>query len=102
MPILATDGNFSTPMVIFNGAQMGYIVQKELPQLDPTSIYACQGAAWMDEHCMLIWVDQIIGPYLVINPSPHGVQLVIHVDPPAEHKAYLHRSGRTGRAAPGR
>src|SRR5215831_20460162 len=26
------------------------------------------------------------------------VGLVIHADPPAEHKAYLHRSGRTGRA----
>ncbi|MEY4396394.1 MAG: hypothetical protein RLZZ40_150 [Actinomycetota bacterium] len=26
------------------------------------------------------------------------VQLVIHVDPPTEHKAYLHRSGRTARA----
>lgn len=27
-----------------------------------------------------------------------GVELVIHVDPPAEPKAYLHRSGRTARA----
>jgi superfamily II DNA/RNA helicase len=26
------------------------------------------------------------------------IELVIHADPPAEHKAYLHRSGRTGRA----
>ena len=26
------------------------------------------------------------------------VVLVVHVDPPAEHKAYLHRSGRTARA----
>lgn len=26
------------------------------------------------------------------------VELVVHVDPPAEHKAYLHRSGRTARA----
>jgi len=26
------------------------------------------------------------------------VRIVIHADPPAEHKAYLHRSGRTGRA----
>ncbi len=26
------------------------------------------------------------------------VLLVVHVDPPAEHKAYLHRSGRTARA----
>jgi superfamily II DNA/RNA helicase/cold shock CspA family protein len=27
-----------------------------------------------------------------------GVDLVVHVDPPVEPKAYLHRSGRTGRA----
>ncbi len=29
------------------------------------------------------------------------VDLVVHVDPPAEHKAYLHRSGRTARAGNG-
>ena len=27
-----------------------------------------------------------------------GIDLVIHADPPAEHKAYAHRSGRTARA----
>jgi len=26
-----------------------------------------------------------------------GIGLVIHADPPAEHKAYVHRSGRTAR-----
>lgn len=26
------------------------------------------------------------------------IELVVHVDPPAEHKSYLHRSGRTARA----
>ena len=26
------------------------------------------------------------------------VELVVHLDPPVEHKAYLHRSGRTARA----
>ena len=26
------------------------------------------------------------------------IALVIHADPPMEHKAYLHRSGRTARA----
>lgn len=26
------------------------------------------------------------------------IELVVHVDPPAEHKAFLHRSGRTARA----
>jgi superfamily II DNA/RNA helicase len=29
------------------------------------------------------------------------IALVIHVDPPTEHKAYLHRSGRTARAGAG-
>ncbi|SCX59606.1 Superfamily II DNA and RNA helicase [Klenkia marina] len=29
------------------------------------------------------------------------VAIVVHVDPPAEHKAYLHRSGRTARAGAG-
>ena len=29
------------------------------------------------------------------------IELVVHVDPPAEHKAYLHRSGRTARAGSG-
>ena len=29
------------------------------------------------------------------------VELVVHVDPPAEHKSYLHRSGRTARAGSG-
>ncbi|BBZ52257.1 DEAD/DEAH box helicase [Mycobacterium heidelbergense] len=27
-----------------------------------------------------------------------NIELVVHVDPPVEHKAYLHRSGRTARA----
>jgi superfamily II DNA/RNA helicase len=27
-----------------------------------------------------------------------GIDLVIHADPPAEHKSYVHRSGRTARA----
>ena len=80
VPILATDGNFLTLMVTFKGVPMETIVQKELPQLDPTSIYACQEAASMDKCCMLIWVDQILGPYLVMNPPPPGVQPVILLD----------------------
>jgi len=27
-----------------------------------------------------------------------GIDLVIHADPPTEHKAYVHRSGRTARS----
>ncbi|RIJ78792.1 DEAD/DEAH box helicase [Nakamurella silvestris] len=29
------------------------------------------------------------------------IELVVHLDPPSEHKAYLHRSGRTARAGAG-
>ena len=34
----------------------------------------------MDERCMLIWVDQILGPYLAVNTPPPGVQPVILLD----------------------
>ncbi len=30
-----------------------------------------------------------------------GIDLVVHADPPAEHKAYVHRSGRTARGGAG-
>jgi superfamily II DNA/RNA helicase len=30
-----------------------------------------------------------------------GIDLVVHADPPAEHKVYVHRSGRTARAGAG-
>ena len=58
-------GGFLTPMIIFKGKPDGLIACCELPTLDPTSIYACQDAAWMDERCMLIWVDEVFGAYLV-------------------------------------
>ena len=35
------------------------------------------------------------------RPRPrhrHAVDIVVHFDPPEDHKAYLHRSGRTARA----
>jgi hypothetical protein len=34
----------------------------------------------MDERCMLIWVDQILGPYLVVNLPPPDIQPVILLD----------------------
>ena len=73
-------GDFLTPMIIFKGRPNGHIVNRELPTLDPTSIYACQDAAWMDERCMLIWVDEVLGAYLVANPPPEGVQPVLLLD----------------------
>jgi hypothetical protein len=75
-------GNFLTPMITFKGKKDGFIARRELPTLDPTSIYACQDAAWMDERCMLIWADEVLAAYLAANPPPEGVQpvllLVVH------------------------
>ena len=73
-------GDFLTPMIIFKGKPDGLIARRELPTLDPTSIYACQDAAWMDERCMLIWVDEVFGAYLVANQPPEGVQPVLFLD----------------------
>jgi len=73
-------GVFLTPMIIFKGKPDGLIACRELPTLDPTSIYACQDTAWMDERCMLIWVDEVFRAYLVANPPPEGVQPVLLLD----------------------
>jgi hypothetical protein len=56
-------GNFLTPMVIFKGKPDGKIVEGELPTFDPTSIYACQDATWMDKRAMFQWVDEVFGAY---------------------------------------
>ncbi len=52
--------NFLTLMIIYKGKPHGHITTRELPKNGPTSIYACQEAVWMDEQCMLIWVEQIL------------------------------------------
>jgi hypothetical protein len=73
-------GDFLTPMVIFKGKPDGMIAQRELPTFDPTSIYACQDAAWMDEKAMHQWVDEVFAAYLAVNPPPEGVIPVLLLD----------------------
>ena len=88
-------GDFLTPMIIFKGKPDGLIARRELPTLDPTSIYACQDAAWMDKRCMLIWVDEVFGAYLVANPPPEGVQPVLLID---SYRCHMMASVRGDRA----
>jgi hypothetical protein len=63
-------GIFLMPMIIFKGKPNGNIAQCELKTFHPTSVYACQDIAWMDKRCMLMWVEEIFGPYLLANPPP--------------------------------
>ena len=58
------------------------------PQRDRNLAAFCDGSAHV-----LVATDVAARGVHVDN-----VELVIHVDPPMEHKAYLHRSGRTARA----
>ena len=73
-------GDFLMPMVIFKGKPNSVIVLRKLPTFDPTSIYACQDAAWMDERAMHQWVDEVFGAYLAANPLPEGVIPVLLLD----------------------
>ena len=41
-------GDFLCPMLIYKGKVTGLIARREFQRHDPTSIYACQAAAWMD------------------------------------------------------
>jgi hypothetical protein len=67
-------------MMIYKGKAMGTIVTREFQHHDPSSLYACQDAAWMDEVCMLRWVNEILKPYLIVNPPPPCIVPVILLD----------------------
>ncbi len=74
------EGNFLRPMLIYKGKSAGDIATRELKHHDPTSVYACQDSTWMDEVCMLRWVDEILKPYLKYNPPPPGIVPLILLD----------------------
>jgi len=67
-------------MMIYKGKAKGHIATREFQHHDPSSLYACQDVAWMDEVCMLRWVDEILKPYLKVNPPPPGIMPVILLD----------------------
>jgi hypothetical protein len=73
-------GDFLMPMIVFKGKPNGEIVTLELINFDNTFIYTFQDVAWMDKRCMLMWIKQILVPYLLANPPPPGIQLVILLD----------------------
>jgi hypothetical protein len=72
--------NVITPMIIFKGKPNGQIACRELPNLDQMSIYECQDALLKDKHCMLVWVDEVLGTYLAANLPPDGMQPVLLLD----------------------
>ena len=41
---------------------------KELPTYPQVMIYTCQDNAWVDERVMLLWVEQVLKPYVIKAP----------------------------------
>ena len=58
---IATDGTLLLSTVVFKqGKQDGRIARMELKSLSTIHHYKCQDNAWMDEHVMLSWVDDVL------------------------------------------
>ena len=49
-----------------------------MPGWDNTFLYACQPNAWMDERCMLLWVDLCLKPHVATIPK--GIIPILFLD----------------------
>ena len=74
---ITASGLVLTPYIIFKGARNGKIAKK-LTKFPKTMAYACQPKAWMDEKCMLDWVDRVLKPHL--NQAPSWVKPLLFLD----------------------
>ncbi|KAI2514125.1 Pogo transposable element with KRAB domain [Fragilaria crotonensis] len=75
---VTASGKVLKPVIIFKGARNGRIVTREFPNYEEDMVYLCQGAAWMDEEAMLVWVDRMLQPY--IETAPPGVMPILFLD----------------------
>jgi hypothetical protein len=66
---IAADGTLLPSTVIFKGKRDGRIAKTELKTFSTIHFYKCQDNAWMDEHVMLSWVDDVLRPYVESAPE---------------------------------
>ena len=59
-----TAGEAFKPMVIFKRTRNSCIVKYEFSSYIVGLLSECQENAWMDEVCMLQWVNNILKPYV--------------------------------------
>ena len=75
---VTASGKMLKPLLIFKGARNGRIVQREFPTFGNDMIFLCQQNAWMDEEAMLVWVDEVLEPY--IRDAPAGILPILFLD----------------------
>jgi hypothetical protein len=75
---VTASGKILTPYLIFKGTRNGRIARNELSTLPNSMHYACQKNAWMDEECMMEWVDKVLKPY--VDKAPDDVVPLLFLD----------------------
>lgn len=75
---VTASGTKLTPFMIFKGALGGKIDARELKTFPEEMKYTVQKNAWMDERAMLMWVDEILAPY--VAGAPDEVEPVLILD----------------------
>ncbi len=63
------DGTVRPLAIIFKGKHDGRIARLEFGTYPAGHHYRCQDAAWMDEHVMLAWVEEVLAPYVATAPD---------------------------------
>ena len=68
-----------TPMLIFKGKPTGHIAKCNKKTLPKDLNYALQDNAWMDEECMIQWVDKVLEPH--VSQAAAGVIPILFLIP---------------------
>jgi hypothetical protein len=74
---ITANGDMLPPLFVFKGKPGGRI-SREFTGYPSGGVYTVQDSAWMDESIMLIWIDQILIPYVATRPV--GVEPVLILD----------------------
>jgi hypothetical protein len=74
---IVADGMVLPSMPIFKGQPSECIAKTEFATYPATHRYQCQANAWMDEVCMIAWVNEVLAPYIAMAPDEVVPLLVI-------------------------
>jgi hypothetical protein len=74
---VTASGSILPPYLIFNAKPNGR-VERGLVNFPTGAHYAVHQNAWMDEMVMLLWVNEVLEPY--VKTAPNGVRPVLFLD----------------------
>ena len=87
---VCADGTKLKPLLVYKGKPSGTVIQ-EVRKYNGDIVCTVQENAWCDERVMLIWVDEVLKPY--VSTAPPGVVPYLLLD-----KYTCHYQGTVARA----